>query len=123
MMFEHMHERVHEGLPFVSLFGLSGLLWLALIGLLIWSLIRWAKMRRMHWNQPMHPFMAHVPYRDQPFETPLADGPRPNAPFNQPTALEILNRRYASGEIDVTTFENMRERILASHGPEQQQRM
>ena len=119
MMYEHMHGV----LPFVFLFGLSRLLWIALIGLLIWSLIRWARMRRMRWGQPMTPYMPHAPYTGQPFGTPTTDGPRPNAPVQQPTALEILNRRYANGEIDVATFENMRERILASQRPEQQQSM
>ncbi|HWS84384.1 MAG TPA: SHOCT domain-containing protein [Ktedonobacteraceae bacterium] len=33
-------------------------------------------------------------------------------------ALEILRRRYASGEIDDATFQHMRERLGASAGPE-----
>ena len=122
-MFEHMHEGFHGVLPFVFLFGLSRLLWIAVIALLIWSLIRWAKMRRMRWNQPMNPYMPHTPYMGQPFGTPPTTAPRSEAPINQPTALEILNRRYANGEIDTATFENMRERITGSHGPEQQQSM
>jgi len=34
-------------------------------------------------------------------------------------ALEILRRRYASGEIDDATFQHMRERLGVSAGPEQ----
>ena len=30
---------------------------------------------------------------------------------NGPTAVEILNQRYARGEIDAATFEQMRERL------------
>ncbi len=116
-----IHEHMHDVLPFVFFFGLSRLLWIALIALLIWSLIRWAKMRRMRWGQPMNPYMPHTPFMGQPFGTYPSDGPRPNAPVQQPTALEILNRRYANGEIDAATFENMRERILGSQRPEQQQ--
>ena len=71
----------------------------------------------------MTPYMPHTPYTGQPFGTPTTDGPRPNAPIQQPTALEILNLRYANGEIDAATFENMRERILASQRPAQQQSM
>ena len=118
-MFEHMHE-MHDVFPFVFMFGLSRLLWIALIGLLIWSLIRWARMRNMRWGQPMTPYTPHAPFSEHPLGT---DGPRPDAPTHSPTALEILNSRYASGEIDAATFENMRERILASHRPEQQQSM
>jgi putative membrane protein len=32
-----------------------------------------------------------------------------------PSALEILQQRYARGEIDYATFEQMRERLQASH--------
>jgi uncharacterized membrane protein len=35
----------------------------------------------------------------------------------EPNALEILQRRYARGEIDVTTFEQMRERLESSGRP------
>ncbi len=119
MIYGHMYG-MHGVLPFVFLFGLSRLLWIALIALLIWSLVRWARMRRAHWNQPMTPYMPHSAYMTG---TPPTTAPRPDAPINQPTALEILDRRYANGEIDAATFENMRERILASHGSAQQQTM
>ncbi len=119
IMFEHMHG----ALPFMFLFGLSRLLWIALIALLVWSLIRWARTRNMRWSQPMTPYMPHMSYTGQPVGTPPTAGPRTDAPIHQPTALEILNRRYANGEIDAAMFENMRERILASHMPEQQQGM
>ena len=38
------------------------------------------------------------------------------APFDA-NALEILRRRYARGEIDGTTFEQMRERLEGSARP------
>ena len=34
------------------------------------------------------------------------------------TALEILRRRYAAGEIDAVTFEQMQERLIASYQQE-----
>ena len=34
------------------------------------------------------------------------------------SALEILRRRYAAGEIDAVTFEQMQERLLASYQQE-----
>ncbi|GAC1391861.1 MAG: hypothetical protein NVS4B11_16430 [Ktedonobacteraceae bacterium] len=122
MMLEHMHE-AHSFLPFIFLFGLSRLLWLALLGILIWSLIRWVT-RHRRWSQPMTQYTPGSPYiqhREQPFGVPPM--PRPDDPLHQPSALEILNRRYASGEIDAATFENMRERIQASQKPDQQQSM
>jgi hypothetical protein len=39
-----------------------------------------------------------------------------------PSALEILRQRYARGEIDTATFEQMRERLQATeHIPEANQ--
>jgi Short C-terminal domain len=42
----------------------------------------------------------------------------PTPPSIHLDALEILRRRYASGEIDDATFEHMRERLGPSTGPE-----
>jgi putative membrane protein len=39
----------------------------------------------------------------------------------QPSALEILRQRYARGEIDAATYEQMRERLEGTTGPQQQQ--
>ena len=36
-------------------------------------------------------------------------------PSENPPALEILRQRYAAGEIDAVTFEQMRERLEASY--------
>jgi putative membrane protein len=66
------------------------LLWLVLIGLCIWMLVRWLATRsprRDDWHHSVAP---------------------------EPSALEILRRRYARGDIDTATFEQMRERIIAS---------
>lgn len=67
---------------------LSMLLWALVIGLLVWALIRW-----------------------------LATSPRglttPGAGPTGPSAMEILRQRYARGEIDSATFEQMRERLEA----------
>ena len=71
---------------------LGGLLWIV-----IWGLIRWfasGNRRRPYY----HP--------DQP---PVA-----------PSALEILRQRYARGEIDAATFEQMRERLAHTDGLREQ---
>ncbi|GAC1401000.1 MAG: hypothetical protein NVSMB49_14480 [Ktedonobacteraceae bacterium] len=124
MIWGHMHE-AHSFLPFIFLFGLSRLLWLALLGILVWSLIRWVTTRGRHWNQPLQytPGTPYTMHREQPFGGPPVPGARPDEPLHQPSALEILSRRYANGEIDAATYENMRERILGSQEPGQQQSM
>jgi putative membrane protein len=61
------------------------ILWLVLLGLLIWALVRWFPKG--------------------------GDFLRPSS--REPSALEILRQRYARGEIDTATFEQMRERLEA----------
>lgn len=70
---------------------LGNLLWIALVGLLVWAVIRWFERR------------PNVPGSHQS-----------GMPGGGPSALEILRQRYARGEIDATTFEQMRERLEAS---------
>ena len=82
-------------------YGFSGWMWvamplimllgIALVAVFIWGLVRWLN-RRAALPQP----------RDaRPIE------------YDRPP-LEILQERYAHGEIDTATFENMRERLVAS---------
>ncbi|GHP00024.1 hypothetical protein KSF_100710 [Reticulibacter mediterranei] len=66
------------------------LFWLVLLGVLIWGIIRWLGGRTFH-------SAGHD----------LGSAPR--------SALDILQERYACGEIDETTFEHMRERLMASY--------
>lgn len=77
---------------------LGTLLWIALLFLLVWALIRWLSTR----NAPL------IGYHPMP-------------PLYQPSALEILQQRYARGEIDDVTYQQMRERLEVSIPPVQQQ--
>ncbi len=70
---------------------LGMLLWIVLVVVLAWAAIRWLSGR----NTP--------PTRDER-----------SMPSDERSALEILQQRYARGEIDATTFEQMRERLEAS---------
>jgi putative membrane protein len=75
---------------FMMMFG--GILWIAVLVVLVWALIRWLE-------------------RKAP-----ASGPSTPA---SPSALEILRQRYARGEIDTATFEQMRERLqVTEHVPD-----
>lgn len=66
----------------MMMFG--GVLWIAILVVLVWALIRWFERR------------------GQPSGTSTT---------GSQSALDILNQRYARGEIDNATFEQMRERI------------
>jgi putative membrane protein len=62
------------------------ILWIALLVVLVWAMIRWLERKT----------------------------PSTRTPAVGPSALEILQQRYARGEIDTATFEHMRERLQAS---------
>jgi putative membrane protein len=69
--------------------GLGTILWIAILVVLVWALIRWLNTRT---------------------STP----PPSSGVHSGPTALEILQQRYARGEIDTATYEQMRERLEAT---------
>ncbi len=73
--------------------SLGTVLWIALLVVLVWALIRWLSSK----TSTPTPMTMHMP---------------PGGP----SALEILRQRYARGEIDTATFEQMRERLEASDG-------
>ena len=64
---------------------LSMLFWFALLGALIWGLVHWLTNRGAASTMP-----------------------------SSPSALEILQQRYARGEIDDATFTHMRQRLQGS---------
>jgi putative membrane protein len=63
------------------------LLFLALLAILIWAMLRFASRN----TTPVLPYGNREPVG--------------------PSALEILRQRYARGEIDAATYEQMRERL------------
>ena len=71
--------------------SLGTILWIAILVVLVWALIRWLNNRTS----------TQVP-------------PPPSGMQGGPTALEILQQRYARGEIDTETYEQMRERLQTS---------
>jgi uncharacterized membrane protein len=81
----------HWGFGFWPLFPLF---WIGIIAFLCWG-----ARRRFAWRGRGGPFYASG---ERPFE---------------PNALEILRRRYARGEIDATTFDQMSERLESSSRP------
>lgn len=75
---------------------LQGVFWLALGALAVWALVRWL-------NRPSR------------YPTSTPSSAPPNAPQQaSSSALDILQQRYARGEIDAATFEDMRARLQAS---------
>jgi uncharacterized membrane protein len=77
--------------------GLGSLIWLALLALVIFALVRAFSRPRVYAAPP----------------------PMPAPPSGGGSAIELLRRRYATGEIDATTFEQMLERLVASEAYEQ----
>jgi putative membrane protein len=103
---------VHHGMFLGPLFLFGQFFWFVLLALLIAALVRlFSRRRAWYYNRP-------------PFYNPtMGPGvPHPGAPVPpvQPSAMEILRQRYARGEIDAATFDQMRERLEASGKPDQQ---
>lgn len=94
---DHFWHGPSDG-PFWSPFGhflafdLSALLWLLLLGGIIWAVL-------------------HLMRRVQPAQAPSSSA--------EPSALEILRRRYALGQIDHAAFEEMTSHLLASEERDQ----
>lgn len=82
---------MHWGFGFWPLFPLF---WIGLILFFCWGASRW-----FGWRNRRGPIAS-------PFDARL-----------EPNALEILRQRYARGEIDGTTFDQMRERLEGSGRP------
>ena len=98
-----------HGLWFLlPLLFLGKFFWIVILALLIMALVRRFSLRNRYW---------------QPYQGPSYNpGMRPNAgmPPVQPSAMEILRQRYARGEIDAVTFDQMRERLESSNEASQQ---
>lgn len=81
--------------PGMILSALSTLFWVALFIGLVWALLGWI-------IPTIRPMLTDI------FGQTSTD----------PSALEILRQRYAAGEIDTYTFEQMRERLMVSYQQE-----
>ncbi len=94
--------------PAMLLFGMGKLLMFVLIALLVWAVIR----RFLHRSHQMNWYYPPVPPMPP---TPGASPRGPVPPMPSQSAMEVLRQRYARGEIDATTFDQMRERIEGSY--------
>jgi uncharacterized membrane protein len=88
----------------LPLLFLGRFFWIILLALLIGSLFRRLSYRR--WQAPVYAY-HYGAYGTPPMQSAQAN------------ALDILRQRYARGEIDAATFDQMRERLEGSSEPRQ----
>lgn len=90
-----------------------GLFWLLLIAAIIWLVVQLATSGRRG-APPVHRPWGPGPWGRGPYgQAPGAQGPwtqGPESPF------EVLDRRLATGEIDVDTYRQLRAALLESRG-------
>ncbi len=94
---DHGSYHYHGGHEMVFFSLLNTLFWLAVAALAVWLVYRWVR--------------PHI----QPTIRPVALGRYASLASSGFSAMEIVRRRYAAGEIDALTFEHMRERLRASY--------
>jgi hypothetical protein len=95
--------------PFLLFAFLGKLIPLLILGLVIWAIIRAATHSGRPWGQSLWGAPPHT--HSAP---PVPPYNQSTLPGEQPSAMEILRQRYARGEIDGATFDQMRERLEAS---------
>ncbi len=94
----------------IGMFGM-GLFWLLLIAVIVWLVVQLAR--------PRHDEAARRYVTDGPAGYA---GPAPTAPGGLPPvtpyveAFLILDRRLATGEIDVATYQQLRAALVQSRG-------
>jgi putative membrane protein len=79
----------NDGWPMMVWMGFWNIFWLVLLGLVVWALVR----------------RLILP-------TPASHN---HGMENSPSAQEILRRRYAHGDIDMATFEQMRANLMQAY--------
>ncbi len=79
------------GWPMMVWMSLWAIFWLVLVGLATWGIVRWINRR------------------------PASNDTYDRTSSSEASAMEILCQRYARGEIDTATFEQMRDRLRATH--------
>ncbi len=80
------------------LMAFGSILWIALLVVLVWALINWLN-------------------RKASATIPPSTGTTPSGP----SALELLQLRYARGEVDTATYEQMRKQLGALPGSQYEQ--
>ncbi len=92
----------------IGLFGM-GVFWLLLIALIVWIVVQLASPRH---DERARGFTAGG--RPAPFGPGPMGGVPPVTPYVE--AFLILDRRLATGEIDVETYQQLRAALVQSRG-------
>jgi putative membrane protein len=83
-------------------FGM-GIFWLLLLALIVWLVVQLARPHRG--EPPRPPFPPAQPWQGGPMPGPYVESP-----------FETLDRRLASGEIDLPTYQQLRQALIDARG-------
>lgn len=95
------------GMGMGAWFGM-GLFWLVLIALIVWLVVQLGRPR--HDGPPRPPAPPAGPWTGPTPPTSPYPGPYVESPF------ETLDRRLAAGEIDLPTYQQLRQALIDSRG-------
>lgn len=101
------------GMGMGAWFGM-GLFWLLLVALIVWIVVQLAKPR--HGEPPRPPFAQGQPWQGGPAGPAGPAGPPPYPGPYVESPFETLDRRLAAGEIDLPTYQQLRQAIIDSRG-------
>lgn len=113
MFFHHSLGYGHAVWPGILMAVGMAIFWIAVIVLIVWLVREYAGRRAVHGAGGQYSQMTGAPYQ----QAPPAGAPYGQPPAAVETPVQILERRYAAGEIDRDEFLRRKEDLTTPAPP------